>query len=208
MSILLEIVFFTVLISLVLSIITRLLTNPKKIKEVKTEMEFYKGKVNSSQKEGNAEETKRYTQLMMGTSKKQFQLSMKSLIGTMVVVIFALGYIHQTYDGFSVDLSNSTKVVFREDSFDMKADNTTFSIDLDKNGLTDSDSHKYGELIQFSTSYWRVNKLDNKLHFSLLAAKTPFTLPFLGDYLNWFWLYFLLSIPTSLLFRKLLGVES
>jgi len=208
MSILLEIVFFTVLISLVLAVITRFLTNPKKIKEVKTEMEFYKGKISEYQKAANKDEVKRYTDLMMGTSKKQFQLSMKSLIATMIVVMVALGYIHQTYEGLTVDLSKETKAVFRSDSYDLKADNQTFSIDLDKNGFTDSDSHKYGDIIQFSDATWKVDKIDNKLHFSLFAAKTPFIFPVLGGYLNWFWLYFLLSIPTSLLFRKLLGVES
>ena len=207
MSILLELTLFTILISLVLAVITRLLTNPQKMKEVKTEMEFYKGKVSQSQKEGNKEDVKRYTSLMMASSKKQFQLSMKSLVVTMVFVLLVLGYINQTYEGFSVDLSKEQKVNFREDSYDIRTENSSFLIDLDKNGLTESDSRKYGEEIRFSGSYWRVEKLNDKLHFSLIVAKMPFYMPVLGTYLNWFWLYFLLSIPTSLLFRKLLGVE-
>ncbi len=208
MSMLLELTGFTILISLVLAIITRLLTNPKKMKEVKTEMEFYKSKVSTFQKDGNKEEAKRYTDLMMGTSKKQFQLSMKSLIVTMIFVIVVLGYIHQTYDGFDVDLTKEQKAVFRGNEFDLKVENQTYQIDLDKNGLTDSDTQNYGEEINFANSYWKVDKKDSNLHFSLLVAKMPFYLPVIGDYLNWFWLYFLLSIPTSLLFRKLLGVES
>lgn len=35
----------------------------------------------------------------------------------------------------------------------------------------------------------------------------PFTLPYFGNSLNWFWWYVVVSLPFGLVFRKMLGVE-
>ena len=47
--------------------------------------------------------------------------------------------------------------------------------------------------------------LANQYAEVLVAA--PFSIPFIGSELNWFWLYLIIIIPSSTLFRKLLGVE-
>jgi len=40
-----------------------------------------------------------------------------------------------------------------------------------------------------------------------LLINVPITLPFLGNQLNWFWWYLIIVLPTSFIFRKMLGVE-
>lgn len=40
-----------------------------------------------------------------------------------------------------------------------------------------------------------------------LVINLPVTLPFLGSELNWFWWYLIIVLPTSFIFRKVLGVE-
>ena len=40
-----------------------------------------------------------------------------------------------------------------------------------------------------------------------LVINLPITLPFLGAELNWFWWYLIIVLPTSFIFRKMLGVE-
>lgn len=43
--------------------------------------------------------------------------------------------------------------------------------------------------------------------YAEVMINAPFTIPFLGAQLNWFWWYILLTIPATWVFRKLLGVE-
>ena len=204
MEVLIEISLFTIAISLVLSIITRLLVDPKKMKDVKLEMEFFKDKVNKAQKEGNTDDVKKYTSSMMSASKKQFGLSMKSLVVTMVVVIVALGYIHQTYDGFEADLAGNSTVTYKDTEISVSpVGDESISVDFGSGVKT----YSYGELIDNSGAIFIPSKIDGKAKFSLIVAKTPFAIPIIGNYLNWFWFYVILSIPCSIFFRKVLGVE-
>ncbi len=43
--------------------------------------------------------------------------------------------------------------------------------------------------------------------FGSVSVNLPFNLPFAGSALDWFWWYFILSIPLNTAFRKFLGVE-
>jgi uncharacterized membrane protein (DUF106 family) len=48
---------------------------------------------------------------------------------------------------------------------------------------------------------------ENAVNFEMLVARMPFTVPFIGNYLTWFWWYIFISIPATMVFRKMLGVE-
>jgi uncharacterized membrane protein (DUF106 family) len=43
--------------------------------------------------------------------------------------------------------------------------------------------------------------------FETLSVTLPVAIPFIGTSLNWFWWYIIITIPATLIFRKLLGVE-
>jgi len=43
--------------------------------------------------------------------------------------------------------------------------------------------------------------------FADMSISAPFSIPFIGDSLNWFWWYFIVVIAGNFIFRKLLGVE-
>jgi len=46
-----------------------------------------------------------------------------------------------------------------------------------------------------------------KAHYSKVVITSPFSLPLAGTEFGWFVWYFLLIIPTTMVFRKILGVE-
>ncbi len=43
--------------------------------------------------------------------------------------------------------------------------------------------------------------------FASVLVQLPVTIPFAGNDLGWFWWYILITIPCTMLFRKLLGVD-
>jgi uncharacterized membrane protein (DUF106 family) len=50
------------------------------------------------------------------------------------------------------------------------------------------------------------NTEEQKTAFSMFV-QTPFQLPVFGQFLSWIWWYIIIIVPSSFLFRKLLGVE-
>lgn len=45
------------------------------------------------------------------------------------------------------------------------------------------------------------------MFYEELVVASPFDIPFIGNELGWFWWYFLIVLPGSFMWRKLLGVE-
>jgi uncharacterized membrane protein (DUF106 family) len=43
--------------------------------------------------------------------------------------------------------------------------------------------------------------------YAELVVLAPFSIPFIGPELNWFWWYIVITLPATMLFRRLLGVE-
>ena len=43
--------------------------------------------------------------------------------------------------------------------------------------------------------------------FASVLVQLPVTVPFAGNDLGWFWWYIIITIPCTMLFRKLLGVD-
>ncbi len=43
--------------------------------------------------------------------------------------------------------------------------------------------------------------------YAEMMITLPFALPFLGLQINWFWWYIIITLPTTMVFRKALGVE-
>ena len=46
-----------------------------------------------------------------------------------------------------------------------------------------------------------------KLKMSRIVILSPVTLPFIGRELGWIWLYVMLSIPLTIVIKKLMGVK-
>ena len=206
MNVLIEVLLISALLAIVIVVITRVFTDPKKLKDAKQEMAFFKDKVNAAQKEGNTEEVKRNTNMMMTASKKQFKYSMKSTMVSMVVVLIAFYLLGTTYQGVDPKITDSIgNFSYGGETFPVKVDNSSYLIDFDNNGFDESDSHKFGEAAKYKDTRWGFDS--NSKTFTLLIAESPVNIPFIGRYLTWFWLYILVTIPITFIFRKLLGVD-
>ncbi len=218
---LIEITIFSVILSFVLVLVTKFVTDQKAIKDIKDKTAALKKMVKEAQKKGNQGEVKHYSDLMFKVSRNQFKYSMRSMIVSLVVVAIALGWLNQTYHGTTFDMapeSDSSLAVksilgtFNYGGPEAKLrvfEDSKWVIDLNGNGdLSDETIHNPGDFVEFSGLVWGISSIsENSATFTLFPAKVPFKMPFLGNYLTWFWLYLIITIPTSLIFRKLLNVH-
>lgn len=200
MSVLFEVILIASGLALALVVITRVLTDPKKIKEIKDEIAFYKKKISQAQKEGNQKEVKRYTSMMISTSKKQFKSSMKSMMVSMVVVLVAFYFLGTSYHAVDPGLQEGNKGTFSfrgiEEPVELKNDSYIFG----------NQEYPNDAIFQKGGVNWKFDL--NSKTFIMLIAEAPFNIPFLGKYLTWFWLYIIITLPVTLISRKILGVES
>ena len=46
-----------------------------------------------------------------------------------------------------------------------------------------------------------------RAQYAELSIPLPFTIPFLGSSIGWFWWYLIITLPSTFMFRKVLGVD-
>lgn len=216
-------------LALMISIIYRVLTKPSEIRKVKDDMRFYKEKMNEANKAGDRAKSKEYANEMLKASQAQMKHSMKPMVATMLIFLLLLGWLHTNFGGVSADLTAEPEARFdyagadhmisygivERDGLDL----IQAGVDLNDDGLFSQDeTFMQGDVFEYKGAYWRVapvmegffmftTQKENAVSFEMLVAKMPFDMPFLGYYLSWFWWYIFISIPATIVFRKILGVE-
>lgn len=99
-----EVLLWSLLLSLILSALYRILTKPGDIKRLKEEMKFYREKSKKAQKEGNTEEVNRLLSETMKVNTKMMKSNMKPMIASLAIFFIALGFLRDTYSTFLIQL--------------------------------------------------------------------------------------------------------
>lgn len=92
-----EVMLWSVGLSAVMIVITKILTNQKEIKKIKHEMNFFKEKMDHAKKSGDTTKTEQYMGDMLKASNKQLKHSLKPLFVSMFIFIIALQLLGATY---------------------------------------------------------------------------------------------------------------
>ncbi len=225
----LGITLISIALSFTISVIYRVLTKPDEVRKAKQDMKFFKKKMSEAQKAGDKDKASEYASEMMKASQMQMKHSMKPMMATMILFIFLLGWLNGNYGGVSADLGKNPDATFDYAGMEHEINYVkaagedgsgfTIGVDLDDDGqFSQEETFDRGEVFSYKGAYWRANpamegffmfatEKEDSVHFEMLVAQLPFELPFLGSYLTWFWWYLFLSIPSTIVFRKLLGVE-
>jgi len=83
---------YTVLLSLVISVLYKLLTDQNAMKNIKEEMNQLKKKADEAKKDGDMAKMNKYTGEMLKVSSQQFKHTMKPMFVSMFVFIIAVGW--------------------------------------------------------------------------------------------------------------------
>jgi len=221
----LSITLISVGLSLLIAIIYRLLTNPGAIRKSKEDMKFFKEKMAQANKAGDKAKSGEYAGEMLKASQAQFRMNMRPMIASMAVFVLILGWLNTSFGGVVVDFTKpgASFAYGGGGPFNVSYNKTdagiVVGVDLDGDGtFSAGETYRQGEVFGYMGAYWRVTPVTegfflapsekpDAVHFEMLVAALPFSIPFLGSYLSWFWWYVFLSAPATIVFRKALGAE-
>ena len=91
-------------LSLIMSVIYRVLISPEEMRKIKREMEFYREKIKQAQKSGNKADVNKYTNDMLKISSKQMSKTMKPMFASMIIFFIALSWLGAAYGDVTVRL--------------------------------------------------------------------------------------------------------
>ncbi|MFH1364536.1 MAG: EMC3/TMCO1 family protein [Candidatus Aenigmatarchaeota archaeon] len=85
MSAMIDILIYTLVLSLVIAILYRLLINPADGRRLKEETKYFRERISKARKSGNMEEVNKLTMESMKASQKQLALTMKPLLASLIL---------------------------------------------------------------------------------------------------------------------------
>ena len=209
MPALITILLFSLALSLILTLLTKVLTNQKAMRETKKNVASFRQQIKEAQKAGNTAEVKNLSDQMFKASKGQFKYSTRSMFVSMIVVIIAFGWLQANYDKIAVNfpqLSNQTNSTF-VGTFKYEGKDHAIETGVGQDLYVDKALYKISEFIPFEGAYLKPSVNAGKPVLTIYPAKAPVEAPYIGSYLSWFWLYILITLPSTIIFRKLLDVE-
>ena len=218
MSMIVEVALISAGLSLLLVILSKFLTNQTELKKVKSETEEYRKKIKEAQKEKNEALVKEYTNKMFKLSQGQFKYTTKNMMVSMIIVIFAFGWLGNTYGAMHIDLKQEDAFGYHsvftgflgEEKIPMVfSDSSNIGIDINKDSsFSDNEKFEISEIVPYKNNRLIFTEIkNNKTTADMIIAKAPFNMPYAGSNLTWFWIYLFITLPSTFIFRKLLDVQ-
>ena len=94
---LIEILLWSIGLSSLMIILTKILTNQKEVKHIRNEMKFFKEKMDKAKKSGDMAKAEQFMNDMLKSSNKQLKHTMKPLLVSMIVFITAFQFLGSAY---------------------------------------------------------------------------------------------------------------
>jgi len=193
----LAILIFATIIIIIINLIYKFTLDQKKVSEIKTRMK----ELQKKSKDAPNEEKMKYLNEMTSINSKYMKMTLKPMLITFLIISILLPWLNVSY-GDKVGITNGT-----EGWVLIGNNNITFSV-LENGISMNNKTINFGENINIENKkYVILKEKKNKIKFSRIILESPIPLPITGK--NWGWLayYFVLSIPLSIVLRKLMGVK-
>jgi len=214
-----EIFVWALFLSFISALVYRVFTKPGEMRQIKKDMKFYREKSKEAQQQKDLKKANEYVSEMMKLNQKQMRRTMKPMFITLGVFLVLISFITQAYGvvvetkaaddktatgQFSSAGFSHALMVEKTNESAMKA-----VIDANDNGdFSDDAVYAAGDVVQIGKTSWTVSPQDLNRTKIDVAVKLPFTMPLFGWHeLSWLIWYILVSLPSTFIFRKALGVE-
>ena len=92
-----ELMIWSLGLSSVSVLLTKVLTNQKDLKKIKNEMSFFKEKMDKAKKIGDTAKAEQFMNDMLKSSNKQLKHTMKPMFASMIIFITAFQFIGAAY---------------------------------------------------------------------------------------------------------------
>ncbi|MFB6180882.1 MAG: EMC3/TMCO1 family protein [Candidatus Nanohalobium sp.] len=207
--------FFSIALAGIFSLIYWWLLDVDRQDKIKEKLDYHNDKMKEARQNGEDEKASKHMSKTMKLNQKVMMLNFKPMIATMIFVSFIFPWLGATYSP-SIDLHRADNQTFKGNTTyaghqaQIEVVNKTKPV-VKHNGNNAS----IHENIQIHDITWEVMNFkqtpdaetDAKLKINALFIPLPVNLPYIGKALNWLGFYFILMMPLSYIFRKLLGVQ-
>lgn len=104
MSAVIEVLIWSIGLSALMIILTKILTDQKEIKKIRNEMNFFKEKMDKAKKSGDMAKAEQFMNDMLKSSNKQLKHTMKPLFVSLIIFITAFQFLGAAYGELVVAL--------------------------------------------------------------------------------------------------------
>ncbi|MFH0837046.1 MAG: hypothetical protein V1870_02870 [Candidatus Aenigmatarchaeota archaeon] len=196
-------ILFSMVILLVINIFYRILINQDDVLNTKDRIKNLEEE--SKQFKNDPVKTKEHFSKMMGENSKLTKITLKPMIVSFMIVLVALPLLHTLYLDYSIPLTdNSGNVTIDNQVYFTELQDNRIELTKDGQVIFSADMPSLQEI---DGKYYKIEKKEDSINMMRVVAVTPITLPFIGRELSWIFLYIMLSVPLSILMKKLLGVK-
>lgn len=205
----------SLLLSLLFSFMYKLLMDQERAKELKDKMNDYKQEMKEEREKGNQDKANKLMQKSMKLNSKFFKMSIKPMLASMVIVFLILPWMSSQFSANSRLSQQNGEFVgnfsYCGTTVNIRGTNASQPLEFEDHGQAAA-----GEYITIEKSDWEVMKVkqtkqDEKeslqVKLELSFIKLPVGIPLAGKSLGWLGFYIIISLPSTYLFRKLLGVH-
>ncbi|NIO44590.1 MAG: DUF106 domain-containing protein [Candidatus Aenigmarchaeota archaeon] len=196
-----EEILFAAVIIFVTTLIYKFLMNQNEVRELKEKLKEKQARTKELQKT-NPEEAKRLMGETLKLSNKQFRMTMKPMMVSLILIIIVLPILAEMYGDKIVTIEDNKGV--------LNLDEKTYNLELTEEKLIlENTECKIPCNDQIVGDYkWDINlEGENQVKFSRIVVLLPFTLPYFGNDFGWLFWYILISLIFNSIFRKILGVQ-
>ncbi|MBI4895336.1 MAG: hypothetical protein HY831_02470 [Candidatus Aenigmarchaeota archaeon] len=205
------IIIFSVLVLIVINVFYRILINQDEVLDIKDRMKHLEEE--SKKYKNEPEKTKEYFGKIMDENRKLTKLSLKPMLVSFAIIMVMLPIMSIFYTDLSAPLdSNNMGNVTIGSFYLVKLDNNTVQL-LQNDTQILNCSMPCMQHIDDKVFNIHKETVDNNgekqehVRFSRIVIETPVAIPFIGKDLGWIWLYIMLSIPLTIVVKKLMGVK-
>lgn len=213
------IILFSILVLVVINVFYRILINQDEVLDIKDRMKHLEEE--SKKNKNDPEKTKEYFGKIMDENRKLTKLSLKPMLVSFAIIMVMLPIISIFYTDFSAPLDTNNMGNVTIGSFYLvKLDNNTVNLlqndTIALNCTIPCMKQIDGKMFNIHNESVEVDgQKEEHIRFSRIVIETPVsenfmravTFGFLGRDLGWIWLYIMLSMPLTIVVKKLMGVK-
>ena len=207
--------FFSAALAALFAVIYWFLLDVERADEIKDKLNKYQDKMKEARENDNDDEASKHLKKTLQLNQKFMMLNIKPMLATIVFVGLFFPWLGNTYAP-NVDMNQTDNSTFTG-QLQYAGNTQELKVSNESSVLVESGNSTAGikEDIEVLDVKWQVagfqrlqdEDSDAQLKLNAEFVPLPVNLPFVGNALNWLGFYFILIMPLTYVFRKLLGVQ-
>jgi len=205
------IAIFAAIVLIIINLCYKFLVNQEEAKKIKERVKEINEEMKKYQKENNMEKVKELMNQSMAESSKLTKMSMKPMLISLLIVIIFLPGLNNIYVKATPLNNNTGNVTIDGELFTVQINSNEMNISS-VNGSFNCEINKKC-VLNHNNGIWYINyrspgfMSQERVEFERVVLFLPYNFPWIENDLGWLGYYIFVSIPLTIIIRKLLKIE-